>query len=171
MFGVYDFFPKTYHGIARFSFNVSTRELQGIIIDTLYQLNRGKVNFQDFAQFNIEVILEFGIADGVTFNYLDRETLKYCSERLHKQTSPKLDFFCVSRYYLMGKGKRRPLKFDYYILRFIFDEKEAELQVFHEKGTQRLSVKDLIILLMKNINRKLARKNLGSLNVTYKHAL
>ncbi|MEM2110575.1 MAG: hypothetical protein QXX08_01715 [Candidatus Bathyarchaeia archaeon] len=171
MFGVYDFFPKSYHGVAHFSYNSSIRELQRIIIETLYQLNQGKVDVKDLIKSNIEVILEFGIADGATFNYIDQEMLKYYLGKFYEQIFPLFDFFCVVRYHIIEKDKRKPLRFDYYILRFLFREEEVELQIFHEKGTRRLSVEDLITFLMKNINRELAQKNLGPLNTIYIRAL
>lgn len=171
MFGIYDFFPENLHGIARFSYHASIRKLQGILIYTLHQLNQCTENPLDFAHFNMELILEFGIADGITFNYLDRQMLKHCLERFRGQTFSTLDFFCVARYHIAEGEKRKPLRFDYYILRFLFYEKEIELQVFHEKGTQRLSIEDLIMLLMKNINQELRKRNLNPLNMNYLRAL
>jgi len=174
LLGYYENFPENYHGIARFSHNVSKRKLQNVIIQSLHRLNRGRRRPQlihDTARFGCEVILEFGIGESVTFNYLDRKMLKSCEEGLLKQIPSLLDFLCIARYYVTDEKGRRPLKFDYYILRFLFYEKEAELRIFHERGTRRLPIEDLIHLLRESINHELSRRRLSLINLDYSRAL
>jgi len=170
LFGIYENFPDTYHGVAVFSHEGSTRKLQRIIIYSLYRLNNGKGVFPDVVPSNVEVTLEFGIADSITFNYLDREMLKHYRESFSNQTFPTLDFICIARYHVVEGEKRNPLKFDYYMLRFLFGESDVGLQVFHEKGTRRLSIEDLITCIVENINRGLARRNLALLGKKYLRA-
>ena len=73
----------------------------------------------------------------------------------------------VVRYYTVDKKKRSPLRFDYHMLRFSFNEKEIELQVYHERGTRRLPIDELINFLTKKINRELAKKKLNPLKMSY----
>ena len=169
MFGTYENFPEIHQGIARFSHATSTKKLQRALIQSLYKINRSNdgPKLPEFTQYNIEVELELGIADGLTFNYIDKETSKDCQERIRKRAFPTLDFLCVIRYYAVDKKKRSPLRFDYHMLRFSFNEKEIELQVYHERGTRRLAIDELINFLTKKINRELAGKKLSPLKVSY----
>lgn len=174
MLGYYENFPDIYHGIARFSHSILTRELQRVIIQSLYRLNQGGKESQLIyaaSRLGCEVILEFGIGEGFTFNYLDKEMLESFLKRLRGETFSLLDFFCIARYYVTDEEKRRPLKFDYYILRFIFYEREVELRIFHERGTRRLPIGVLIRLLRETMNRELSRKRLSPVNLDYLRAL
>jgi hypothetical protein len=69
-----------------------------------------------------------------------------------------MDFFCAIRYYKNYASSKKPLKFDYYITRFIFDEGLVELQVFHERGPRYFSPKDVLTFLTERINETSARK-------------
>ncbi len=166
--GVYEGFPNTYHGVARLEFNVSLSELQIAILNALYKLNGRRINGNLAALIgsNVDVIFEAGVANGLIFNYIDEEELKVLFREIAKKAFSILDFFCIIRYYMLRNGRRRALRFDYYFFRFIFGNEEFEVQVFHEKGLQRISVKDLIKFLIEKINLELARKG-GS--ITIKH--
>ena len=172
MVGVYEDFPETYHSVARFSHRMPTGELQRVLIQSLYLLNQSGrgVDLLEFAQDKILVSLELGIAEGLTFNYIDRETLVDYQKRLRDQWLPTLDFLCVVRYYVVERTKQVPLRFDYYMLRFLFSDVEMEMRVFHEKGTRRLSTEDLVNLLIARINQGVAKKKLGPLKLIYMHA-
>ena len=173
MLGVYEDFPQMFHGIARFSHTISTDGLQAVIVQSFYQLNlsRNTVSLLEFARHNVSAQLELGVADGLIFDYLDKETLKTCQKALGQQVGPSLDFLCIVRYYAAQGGKKTPLKFDYYMLRFLFEEKEVELRVYHEKGPRRLATEDLVKLLTDTINLELAKKKLGMLQLGYFYAV
>jgi len=69
-----------------------------------------------------------------------------------------LDFFCVVKYYSPRiKAKHKALKFDYYLFRFVFRKPSVILTVFHERGTRRLPIKELIEFLTNQINTELTR--------------
>ena len=129
------------------------------------------MDFPEFARHNIKAALEFGIAEGVTFSYIDDEILGWCHERLSEQSFQALDFLCIVRYYVTDEERKRPLKFDYYMLRLLFQEGEAELHVYHERGTRRLSIEDLIRFLVGRINQELARNDLKPLKITHTRVL
>ncbi len=168
--GIYEGFPNVYHGIARFEFNTFLDELQIAILNSIYKLNGKQVN-SNLATLvgsdNVEIIFEAGVADGLTFNYIDNEELKILIEEVNKEPFNTLDLFCIIRYYALKEGKRRALRFDYYFLRFLFGSREFEIQVFHEKGLQRISVKELIKFLIKKINLELAKSKKGFIKIRY----
>ncbi len=171
MLGVYDFFPEIYHGIGRFSHSSSTSVLQKVIVTKLFELNQIETLFQPLEKSTIWIRMEFGAADGITFNYLDEKIMNLWLKHLLSQLTQCFDVFCIVSYYIQNGKKRRPLRFDYYLLRFIFLEKEVEVRIFHERGTQRLSTGDLMKIIMKKVRNDLIEKGLGRLNITYLHTL
>jgi len=75
-----------------------------------------------------------------------------------------MDFFCAIRYY---KGeKKAALKFDYYLLRMIYDRGMVEIRVFHKKGPRYLSPEDLLLFIFNKANeasnRKILKKQVTS---------
>ena len=116
---------------------------------------------------NCTVNFEFGIADADTFNFLDEEELKKIQKTLKQQQAlPVLDIYCVARYHLTeADGKHRPLKFDYGMLRFAFGRKNMELFVYHERGTQRIPLEDLVIFIRDQVNEQLAQKGQQTLTL------
>jgi len=173
LFGVYDNFPDISHGIIGLSSPTSTERLQRAIVQSLHRANRSRkeLDFPEFARHNIKAALEFGIAEGVTFSYIDDEILGCCHERLGEQPFPALDLLCIVRYYVTEEKRRRPLKFDYYMLRFLFQEAEVELHIYHERGTRRLSIEDLTGFLTGGINQELARSGSKPLKMTHMRVL
>ena len=169
MYGTYENFPEIYHSISRFSYKASAKRLQRVVIQSLYKLNRNKdgPSLPEFTKYNIEVELELGIADGLTFNFIDKDISRDCQERILGRAFPRLDFLCIVRYYAVEGNRRKSLRFDYHMLRFLFEEKEVELQVYHEKGTRRLPIDELVNFLVGKINHELTRKKLSTLKRSY----
>jgi hypothetical protein len=72
-----------------------------------------------------------------------------------------LDFFFIVRYHIVkDNGKKVPLKFDYHLLRLVFQESGMEIQICHEKGTQRVPMDDLTYFLIERINVGISQKKL-----------
>jgi hypothetical protein len=108
---------------------------------------------------NCTVNFEFGVADADTFNFLDEEEHKKIQKTLKQQSLPVLDIYCVARYHLTeADGKRRPLKFDYGMLRFAFGRRNMELFVYHERGTQRIPLEDMAHFIRNQVNEQLTQK-------------
>ena len=109
---------------------------------------------------NCTVNFEFGIADADTFNFLDEDELKKIQKTLKQQpTLPVLDVYCVARYHLTkADGKRRPLKFDYGMLRFAFGKRTMELFIYHERGTQRIPLENMAHFIRNQVNEQLTEK-------------
>jgi len=119
-----------------------------------------------FSPSESEMGFEFGIADGVEFNYLDEEELHRLLPSIVREAPQTLDLFCVLRYHIIKAGKRVPLKFDYYMLRFTFyDKNNVELRVSHQRGIRRVSAEEIITFMTKRINEELSQNRLRPLEL------
>jgi len=159
LLGRYENFPQVVHGIARFTFPSSTQQLQNAIVEVAHQLNHEVYSVKDFTKFltsKCEVSFEFGIAEDMSFNYLDKEELERFKKQIETKPLRIIDIFSVIRYHIANtKGKHTPLKFDYNILRLTFSRKTVELLVSHERGNQRVSLEDFITFLTNKINEQM----------------
>jgi hypothetical protein len=175
LLGRYENFPQVVHGIARFTFPSSIRQLQNAILEVAHQLNREVYSMKDFTQFlksKCEVSFEFGIAEDMSFNYLDKEELERFKKQIETEPLRIIDIFSVIRYYTVNKkGKSTPLKFDYNMLRLTFSRKTMELLVSHERGNQRVSLEDFVTFLTNKINEKLKREEQKALVLKYLRTL
>ena len=152
--------------------------MQKTILHTIYQLNQETLDLKTLTKSspaNCELNFEFGIAEQDAFNFLDKEE----SERFFKSLEDELkeqlrvlDFFCATRYHtITPDGKRKPLKFDYALLRFAFQRRTMELFIVHERGTQRIPLEDLAIFLTNRIKNELKQRELKTLTLKHMHAL
>ncbi len=160
MEGVYENFPEMHHGAAFFSSQVSPQILQKILFRLFYRINMGEetVDMPIFVSRGIQLMPEIGIAENLSFSFIDEEEKKRWLDKVEKKAFEILDFIWIARYYISEEGKNKPLKFDYYMLRFIFGSEAMELRVHHERGTRRLPIEDLIRLIGEKINQELARE-------------
>jgi len=174
LFGCYENFPEAVHGIAQFSHSLSSSVLQHMILQTFHRLNHESHNIGEvtpLAPSECEASFEFGLAEGLAFNYLDKDEVDRALKAVSKKALETLDFFCAIRYHATGKEKRSRLKFDYYLLRFTFERGNAEMRVFHERGPRRVSPEELIAFLVKDINKGLSRNRARPLNLKNMRAL
>jgi hypothetical protein len=175
LLGRYENFPHVIHGIARFAFPFSARLLQQTILEVAHKLNHEVYSLEDFTPFltsNCQVSFEFGIAEDMSFSYLDKEELKRFQKQIETKPLRIIDIFSVIRYHAINaKGKRIPLKFDYNMLRFTFSRKTMQLLVSHERGNQRISLEDFITFLINKINAKLKQEIQKALILKYLRAL
>jgi hypothetical protein len=176
LLGYYENFPEVayVHGIAEFSHSLSGSVLQQTILQTFHQLNYkphkiGEVT--PLAPSESGASFEFGLAEGLAFNYLDRDEVDRALKTVNKKALDRLDFFCAIRYYTTNKGKNSRLKFDYYLLRFTFERGNADMRVFHERGPRRVSPKELLTFLIKEINVGLSRNRARPLSMKKLRAL
>lgn len=158
--GVYIIFPKKCHLTLQIEFSAPPASVQRAILNVLYRLNGRSVKnalFNLIIESGVEVILEFGAANGLSFDYLDVNTLNTFLKAVNEKTFRFLDFICIARYYRLRGNRRIALRSDFFLLRFLFSEGcELELQAFHERGLQRISVEDLAKFLVKEIQLELA---------------
>jgi hypothetical protein len=161
MLGTYENFPANIHRIETFASQLSSRKLQQKLIQVLHEVNRKTFSFDQVAHpalHECTVILEAGLAEGRSFNYIDEEEKKKAFNALRKTPFQRMDLFCAVRYYKGTAEKKKPLRFDYYLLRAVFGENSMEFQVFHERGPGYVSPEDLVAFLVREINKTSARK-------------
>ena len=160
MLGHYENFPKIIHGVARFSYRASSKKVQQVIVSVFHRLNQKKCRLEEIAYSSpaeCEVDFEFGVGDGNVFTFLDKSELAVVKTEIAGKALIFLDFLCVIQYHIVDKlGKRAPLKFDYYLMRFAFGRNYVEFLISHERGPQRVHVEDLIGFLTGHIRSKLA---------------
>lgn len=162
MLGHYENFPDVIHSVAKFTHQSTEKKLQQAILRALHRLNEEKHDLNTISPFSTpecEVSFEFGVAEGITFNYLDKEELERFQRGIRKEAPPTLDFFCVVRYHTLKEGRRRPLKFDYNLLRFISHGNNVEVQVSHERGIRRVPLEDLTNFIIGQIREELSRRS------------
>jgi hypothetical protein len=167
LLGRYENFPENVHGVTLFEYQDSAKQLQKAILCTFHRLNQETFDLgavTPYLRQRCEVGFEFGVAEGVGFNFLDHKELDRCLKSFDETEAETLDFFFAVCYHRVGDGgKRVPLRFDYYVLRFLFQEGGLELRIRHERGMQRVPLDDLTDFLVKQINVELSRRQLTPL--------
>ncbi len=161
MLGTYENFPQITHCIKIFASDLPKRKLQQLVVQKLEELNRKELSFEEIcgpSLPNATVILEFGIADEYGFNFLNEDEAKKVQDALLKEPMDVMDWFCSLRYY-RNLEKKSALRFDYCLLRLIFEEKDTvEFQVFHERGPRHVSPDDLAEYIVRTLNMTLKKK-------------
>jgi hypothetical protein len=155
MLGFYTNFPQTLHRTSDFLKSTSTRRAQQVLIETMFRLNSETFRVEEVSipsLHDCSVIFEFGIADGNDFNYVDAEEKTILLKTVNKKPLKIMDFVCIIRYYKTEHGKKAHLRFDYYMVRFRFNE-NVEIQVSHEKGPMHVSPEDLVEFVTGRINK------------------
>jgi hypothetical protein len=135
-------------------------------MQTLQKINKKKFDSEDVAipsLFQCTVIFEFGIAEANSFNYLDEEETDRVLEAIQRKPLQIMDFFCAVRYYKIQNERKASLRFDYYMMRFIFNKDSVEIQVFHEKGPRYVSPEDITKFVADRINKASSKKVLEAL--------
>jgi hypothetical protein len=170
MLGFYENFPQTIHQTETFASLLSRRKLQKKIAQVFQEVNCGTFSFEEVGNPTVPggiVIFEFGIADEAGFVFLNQEENQKLQTALDAETLQVMDWFCAIRYYKNANGKRTPLKFDYYMLRMGFAEKDAvDVSVFHERGPRYVAPEDLVEFIGNQLNRATKRKILKRLDKT-----
>jgi len=161
MLGFYENFPENIHKIATFTTSISSRKLQVRLIQVFREINCKTFHFEDVADPsvpNCTVIFEFGIAEAMNFNYLDKEETSRALRVVEKRPLQVMDFFCAVRYYKVEGEKKTPLKFDYYMIRTLCSKSSVETHVFHERGPRYVSPDDIVNFFVNKINGTFSRK-------------
>lgn len=176
MLGQYEKFPQIVHGIGSFTYKFSAGALQEVILQVFRGLNRETYDLGDITHLpsssQCKVSFEVGIAEDISFNFLDDEELERFQKSVQKNALQFLDFFCIVRYHaLKAGGKQVPLKFDHYFLRFIFYQRDLEMRIAHERGTQRIPSEDFINFAIKQVNNELTERKLETLSKRYLRTL
>jgi len=166
MLGFYENFPQNVHKTARFATPISSKRLQQTLVQILQGINSKTFNLEAVADPSVPqctVIFEFGIAEANNFNYLDIEETTKALKVINTKPLQVMDFFCAVRYYRTQDEKKTPLRFDYYMIRFIFNKNLIETRVFHERGPRYTSPEDIVNLVVDKITETFSKKILKAL--------
>lgn len=162
MLGHYENFPLNIHHVETYTSSLAKRKLQERLIQTLQKINKEQLSFEQIGVPTIPdctVIFEFGIADEGNFVFLGDETAQELQKAVTEETLQVMDWFCGIRYYRQAHPRKKPLKFDYYLLRVGFAEKCAvEFLVYHERGPRYISPQDLMAFIKQQVNEAAKRK-------------
>jgi len=160
----YDNFPQNIHLTETFETSISKQKTQQKIAQAFHELNRKSFTFEETGSPvmpNCSVIFMFGIAEEGTFNFLNKAEAQKLHETLNSETLKMMDWFCAIRYYKNTQPKKTPLKFDYYLLRLYFDEKNTvQFIVSHDRGPRYISPQGFVEFIVKNVNGTANRKTL-----------
>ena len=162
MMAVYDHFPELkIHRKEFFTSAFPNKKLQQRLMQVFRNVNGKTFTFEEIGNPTVPgctVIFELGIADVKSFSYIDEEEIKKVLTALKKEAFRVMDFFCAIRYYKDYSSQKKPLKFDYYMARFIFaEENMLETQIFHERGPRYIPPKALVTFLLDRINETSAK--------------
>ncbi len=164
MSACFEAFPEErIHEKETYTFTITRGKLQAKLIRTLQGVNRRTFTFEQFGSPTVPectVIFELGIADSNNFTFIDENEAKKLLATITKEPFPTIDLFCAIRYYKDYTSVKKPLKFDYYLARFIFGQNALEMQVFHERGPRYVSPHDVVRFLVDQVNAASARKTL-----------
>lgn len=153
MLGKFENFPNFAHKTKTFRIGDPLRTIQEKIVKSLYDLNGKEIHSNCiFSGIDSEfkIIFEIGVADGANFNYLDNSELERCLNFLKNENFEVLDFFLINRYYTAdSKGRKKPLKFDYQMIRLEFSNNNLVIRIYHERGPRRIQLEELIDFLAK----------------------
>ncbi len=158
--GFYENFPENIHHIALFATPASNRRAQQALLETFKRLNTDRFILETVSNPstpNCTTEFEFGMAEGGSFIYLDAEETERILKALSKQPFRVMDFMCVACYRRMEGNRKIPMRFDYFMLRFAFEEHQVEMQVFHQKGPRHMAPEDLVKLITSRVNGASAR--------------
>lgn len=177
LLGVYPNFPAIIHGEASLSYNFSIIKLQQIIIQGLYKLN----GFSELCSLSMpnqlgmcdgKLGFEVGLANSLFFDFFSATQKSLLTDKLNSgEPFSLLDFLVIVTYHYLDEGKTKPLKFDYFLLRFLFSRGRFKLQTFHERGSQRIAVQELIEHILAVINQEAKQLGLNSFHVEYIRAV
>lgn len=175
MLGQYERFPQIVHGVGTFTYKIPAMALQQVILQIFSRLNKETYDLSDITHLRssqCKVSFEVGIAEDISFNFLDNEELERFEKSIQKDALPFLDFLCIVRYHIVKTdGKRVPLKFDHYFLRFIFYHRDLELRIAHERGIQHIHLEDMVNFVIKQINNELTKRKSETLSKRYLRTL
>ncbi len=161
MIGIYENFPLNIHRIEVFTTPLSNKRLQRRLIHVLHDVNCRRFRFEEVSCPTVPectIIFEAGLADAGNFNYIDEDEKQKVITALRKAPFQTMDFFCAIRYYKGNEEKKKPLKFDYYMMRVIFGKGAVEIRVFHERGPRYISPEDVVTFLANKVNETSTRK-------------
>jgi hypothetical protein len=161
MLGFYEGFTETVHKAMRFVTSISNRSLQQKLIAGLHALNTQTYDLEKVTDPSIHgcrTNFEFGIAENDGFNYLNDDETARVLKAVGKKPLEIIDLFCVVRYHRSRGGKETSLKFDYWMIRLVFNKRLMDAYVFHERGPGYTSAGDVVNVVASKVNETCMKK-------------
>jgi hypothetical protein len=169
--GIFTNFPTIVHGTGEAFHKDPLHKVQRATILALKELN----NYRERYPLSVSgqsgtyigtLGFEIGIADDLFFNYLDDETVQKLCKPLHpRRKYHLLDFLIIVTYHYTQQKKRIALNFDHFHLRLLFDKRRVEGRLFHNKGTRRISLDEVLNRVFNQISKNMMQSSLGTLTV------
>lgn len=153
MLGRYDLFPDICHGRMELKYDLDERTLQTAVIKVLFELNNEGVKASEITGLDddLHVYFEFGFAEGGDFTFIDEDEASFILKNIEENSFDLMDLFCVLKYYRFIDGRLRPLRFDYSMIRFKFEDGSLSILFFHERGTRRIEFSLLMNFILKRV--------------------
>jgi len=167
LLGFYENFPSTIQMNEIFNTTLSSKQLQQKLIKVFCETNKREFSFEEVANPTFSdstIIFEFGLAENAGFTFIDEQETEKVFNLLAYYQLQTVDFFCAIRYYKGKQAKKTPLKFDYYLIRTVYDKESFEVQIHHERGPRYLSPEDLTHFIFNKLNEGSSRKPLKKTN-------
>ena len=169
--GIFTDFPIFVHGTGEVVHTAPLYKVQRATIISLKELN----NYQEPYPLNVSgqsgtymgtLGFEIGVADDRFFNYLDDETVEELCKPLNpRRNYPLLDFLIIVTYHYTKQRKSVALNFDHFQLRLIFNKRRIEGRLFHNKGTRRIDLDELLNRLFDQIRNYMVQSSIGTLPI------
>ena|GEM_PF-6860165 len=144
------------HAYARVTYSFPAKKLFKLVAGAFIKLNGYTFNIP---LEEVKCTLEVGVAENGDFIFLGREEAVRLQAALDRRPPPRLDFIVYANY--RRAGSRRSLWGDLHRVRFLLlEEGLAEIQVYHVKGTRRLSLEELLNLIFSRLEQEAERLRL-----------
>jgi len=112
-------------------------------------------------KYNGEMGFEIGVANGLCFDYLNKELFtKLIVHLKSKEPFHILDFLVIVCYYYFKNGKKISLNFDYFLLRFIIRNLDLIIHLFHIKGIRRMPLDEFLTYVIHRIRQKMKKNRI-----------
>jgi hypothetical protein len=171
LFGEFSNFSAVVHGRSLVTYRGQTVQMQLAVIETMLSLDGRKETLRlspsDLpAEVEGTLSFEVGLANGVFFDHLDRQTANDIMQHICSGKDQRiLDFIIVVGYWYSRGEKTQALKTDHYQLRFLFNQRSFEALLYHSRGIRRLPLDDLFTTVFDELKRTLAREQLGKIEI------
>jgi hypothetical protein len=169
--GIFTDFPIFVHGTGEVIHTAPLYKVQRATIVAFKELNNYREPYPlsvsgQSGTYRGTLGFEIGVADGRFFNYLDDETAEELCKPLNpRRKYPLLDFLIIVTYHYTQQRKRVALNFDHFHLRLIFNKRRIEGRLFHNKGTRRIALDELLNRLFDQIRKNIVQSSIGTLTV------
>jgi hypothetical protein len=106
-----------------------------------------------------------GVGNGEAFDILDYGEEERLLNRIENRASFNMIDLAFHLHYTIDDSHKRKPHEDHYVMRLVFQPGTFEVLVHHLKGLKRVEPRELIRLVLGELNAELSRENLPQLNL------